>query len=86
MASKAGKVVSVSYGDIYGNHVIVDHGGGWQTVYAHLQGIYVKPGWEITRKSRIGTCGSTGNSTGSHLHWEIRKDGKTVDPLPYLDD
>lgn len=68
----------------YGNHVIVDHGNGFVTLYAHLNSIYVKPGENITRGQQIGSVGNTGNSTGPHLHFEIRYQGVTRNPLNYL--
>ena len=83
-AVRKGEVKSVGWSDIYGNVVIVDHGEGLESVYAHLLGISVKAGYPIIAGSNIGTCGSTGRSTGPHLHFEIRKNGQTVDPLPYF--
>jgi murein DD-endopeptidase MepM/ murein hydrolase activator NlpD len=83
-ATKKGQVKSVGWHDIYGNVVIVDHGEGMESVYAHLQGISVKSGYPLIAGDNIGTCGSTGKSTGSHLHFELRRNGTSVDPLPYL--
>jgi len=83
-AVRKGEVKSVGWNDIYGNVVIVDHGEGLESVYAHLQGINVKVGYPVIAGDNIGTCGSTGRSTGPHLHFEIRKFGQTVDPLPYF--
>lgn len=83
-ASKGGKVTRVEYNETYGNFVVVDHGRGLESLYAHLNGIGVRVGWNIVTKARIGTCGSTGNSTGPHLHFEIRRNGQTVDPMGYL--
>jgi len=71
----------------YGNVVIVDHagpGGGFQTVYAHQSHIGVTQGERVARGAVIGAVGSTGVSTGPHLHFEVRQGGKAVDPLPYL--
>ncbi|KKU95744.1 MAG: Peptidase M23 family protein [Candidatus Gottesmanbacteria bacterium GW2011_GWA1_48_13] len=68
----------------YGFHVIVDHGGGLSTLYAHLSEIYVKPGDEVARGQIIGRMGSTGRSTGTHLHFEVRRGGITVDPRSFL--
>lgn len=83
-ATRKGEVKSVGYSDIYGNVVIVDHGEGIESLYGHLQGIEVKVGYPVIAGTKIGTCGSTGNSTGPHLHFEIRENGQTVDPLKYL--
>lgn len=84
-ATRKGEVKSIGWHDIYGNVVIVDHGNGLESVYAHLQGISVKVGYPLIEGDNIGTCGNTGKSTGPHLHFEIRRNGKAIDPLPYLD-
>ena len=68
----------------YGNHVIIDHGNGFVTLYAHLNSIYVKPGESVTAGQQIGGLGNTGNSTGPHLHFEIRYQGVPRNPLNYL--
>lgn len=68
----------------YGQHIVVQHDGGLATLYGHLQEIYVKPGDRVSRGQVIGKMGSTGRSTGTHLHFEVRKDGVTQNPLPYL--
>lgn len=68
----------------YGNHVIVDHGNGFVTLYAHLNSIFVKPGESVARGQQIGSVGNTGNSTGPHLHFEIRYQGVPRNPLNYL--
>ena len=69
----------------YGNLVELEHGQGLQTRYGHLSRILVAPGTRVTRGQVIGLMGSTGRSTGSHLHYEVRMDGRAVDPMPYLD-
>ena len=68
----------------YGNHVIIDHGNGFSTLYAHLNSIYVRPGENVARGAEIGSLGNTGNSTGPHLHIEIRYQGVPRNPLGYL--
>ena len=68
----------------YGNVVIVDHAGGLQTLYAHQSRMGVAEGERVARGQVIGAVGSTGHSTGPHLHFEVRQGGKAVDPLPYL--
>ncbi len=68
----------------FGRLVIIDHGGGWQTRYAHLKRIKVKKGKKVRRGDVIGTVGKSGNATGNHLHYEVRHDGNPVDPRPYL--
>ncbi|MGI5854030.1 MAG: M23 family metallopeptidase [Bacillota bacterium] len=68
----------------YGLSIVVDHGGGLKTRYAHLSKIYVKVGQKVKTGEKIGAVGSTGNSTGPHLHFEVIKNGKTVNPLNYL--
>jgi murein DD-endopeptidase MepM/ murein hydrolase activator NlpD len=68
----------------YGNHVIIDHGNGFVTLYAHLNSIYVKQGESVAAGQQIGSVGNTGNSTGPHLHFEIRYQGVPRNPLSYL--
>ena len=70
----------------YGYHVLVNHGGGIWSLYAHLSKIYVKAGQTVNKNTILGVEGSTGNSTGSHLHLEIRKNesGGQVDPITFL--
>ena len=84
LAAASGKVVSTGYEGAYGNQVIIDHGDGYQTTYNHLSGIGVSVGDKVSTGDQIGKRGSTGNSTGSHLHFEVTKDGKFVDPEGWL--
>ncbi|MBI4100833.1 peptidoglycan DD-metalloendopeptidase family protein [Candidatus Microgenomates bacterium] len=85
LASDGGIVISAKkerWG--YGWHLIVDHGNGFKTLYAHLQDFYVNQGDKVGRGQAIGQMGSTGRSTGTHLHFEIWKDGKAQPALSYL--
>lgn len=88
MASNAGTVtfVKTTYvpGKGYGKYLIVDHGGGKSTLYAHCSSIAVSVGQRVMQGQTIAYIGSTGFSTGAHLHFEIRINGKHVNPLPYL--
>jgi murein DD-endopeptidase MepM/ murein hydrolase activator NlpD len=68
----------------YGNLVEVDHGRGIITRYAHLSAVAVRPGQHIARGQQVGRMGSTGRSTGSHLHYEVRIDGRAVNPIPFM--
>jgi len=69
----------------YGNEVLVDHGYGYRTHYAHLNSIDVAEGMKLSRGQRIGTMGSTGKSTGPHLHYEVIYKGRKVNPRNYMD-
>lgn len=65
----------------FGNLIVIDHGDGLQTAYAHCKVLAVQPGQEVSAGTVIGTVGSTGRSTGSHLHFEVRQDGVAIDPI-----
>jgi murein DD-endopeptidase MepM/ murein hydrolase activator NlpD len=82
-ATGNGKVVFSGWKQGYGNTVIIDHGYGYQTLYAHLYKILVKKGQKVRRSDVIALVGNTGKSTGPHLHYEVRLNGKAVDPRNY---
>lgn len=85
VAADAGRVITVLYQNHdYGYHVVIDHGNGFRTLYGHLSRIDVSEGQNVGRGERIGLMGSTGRSTGSHLHFEIYNNGTRVNPLSYL--
>ncbi|WP_243298998.1 M23 family metallopeptidase [Bacillus litorisediminis] len=83
-AADNGVVVEAGWDSGYGNKIVIDHNNGYRTVYAHLSSIGVSVGQTVPQGSKIGVMGSTGNSTGVHLHFEIHKNGKLVDPLNYF--
>ena len=68
----------------YGNTVIIDHGGGMTTLYAHQSGLNVSYGQDVAAADIVGYIGTTGLSTGPHLHFEVRLNGKPVDPMDYI--
>lgn len=80
VASARGRVVKAGWGGGYGNVVHIDHGRGTITRYAHLSRIMVKPGQQVDQSQRIGAVGSTGLSTGPHLHYEVWVNGRAVNP------
>jgi len=85
LASDTGTVAfSGCFGYGYGCHIIVDHGNGFQTLYGHMSRLDVSAGQGVGRGQSIGRVGSTGRSTGPHLHFEIRKNGILQNPLGYL--
>ena len=81
-----GKVILSKFGKGYGNYIIIEHNDGISTVYAHLNARNVEEGDRVSRGQLIGLSGSTGRSTGPHLHYEIRVSGTPVDPEGYLKD
>lgn len=87
-AMKGGEVIvaKTTYraGYDYGMYVVIDHGNGYQSLYAHCSAIYVTVGQMVSQGEVVAAVGSTGWSTGPHLHFEIRKDGSRVDPLNYV--
>ncbi|MFN4816382.1 MAG: murein hydrolase activator EnvC family protein [Pseudanabaena sp.] len=83
-ASAQGRVIYADWYGGYGNSVIVDHGNGMTTLYAHCSELYVKDGDVVERGQPIAAVGSTGFSTGPHLHFELRANGEPIDPSAYL--
>jgi len=79
-----GKVIATGYEKGYGNYVCIQHSEDLQTRYGHLKEIHVRTGDTVTSENSLGTVGSTGHSTGPHLHFEAIRMGKPVDPLPVL--
>lgn len=82
-ATGEGTVVKMGWQSGYGNTIVIDHGFGYQTWYAHLQEFRTKPGKKVMRGEVIGTVGSTGKSTGPHLHYEVHVKGQLVNPVNY---
>jgi murein DD-endopeptidase MepM/ murein hydrolase activator NlpD len=80
----AGKVVTAGFSGGYGNMVEIDHGLGISTRYGHMSRVLVKVGDEVATGDVVGLSGSTGRSTGPHLHYEVRRDGDAVDPMQFL--
>ncbi|TDF93861.1 peptidoglycan DD-metalloendopeptidase family protein [Paenibacillus piri] len=83
-ASAKGTALTVGYDKFHGHHVVIDHGNGMRTWYMHLNGILVKRGETVERGQHIGMLGTSGRSTGPHLHYEIVSKGKSTDPSSYL--
>ena len=83
-AAASGTVTQAKYREGYGNTVMIDHGDGWSTLYAHLSSFAVSVGAQVALGQTIGAIGSTGWSTGPHLHFEIRFEGVPQDPAKYL--
>jgi murein DD-endopeptidase MepM/ murein hydrolase activator NlpD len=83
-ATADGTVVSADRAGAYGRMVLIDHGGGWQTRYAHLKRINIERGSNVARGTVVGTVGHSGNASGPHLHYEVIHSGTVIDPRPYL--
>ena len=83
-ASRKGKVIFAGYSGGYGNLVIVRHDKGYTTYYGHLNKITTKAGANVGQGTMIGRMGSTGNSTGSHLHFEVRRNGEALNPVDFI--
>lgn len=85
-AAKEGTVIEAGYNPVAGNWVVIDHGNGIVTKYMHHAEIYVEKGQHVEKSQQIGVTGTTGISTGVHLHFQLEIDGTAVDPTPYLAD
>ncbi|MBQ8400555.1 MAG: M23 family metallopeptidase, partial [Clostridia bacterium] len=83
-AANAGKVIESQYHYSYGNYVLIDHGGGKATLYAHMNERWVSAGDKVTKGQQIGLVGTTGSSSGNHLHFEVRENGKVQEPRNYI--
>ena len=79
-AALPGRVTATGYNSTYGNYVIVTHQGGYKTLYGHMSAITCVKGAYVTQDTRIGKVGSTGMSTGPHLHFTVFKNSKQVNP------
>ncbi|MGG7178603.1 murein hydrolase activator EnvC family protein [Clostridium paraputrificum] len=84
IAANSGKVIISRYNESYGNMIVIDHGSGIVTLYAHNTQRLVKVGDVVTKGQVISLVGTTGNSTGNHCHFEVKEDGRTVNPMGYL--
>lgn len=85
LAADNGRVVSAGWDSSgYGNKIVIDHGNGYRTIYAHLSSLNVSAGQVVEKGQKIGVMGSTGRSTGIHLHFEVYKNGARIDPLTVL--
>ena len=79
-AAMSGRVAHVGYDNVYGNYVLINHHSGYRTLYAHMSAVRVRSGVNVASGERIGSVGSTGLSTGPHLHFTVFKDGVIVNP------
>jgi murein DD-endopeptidase MepM/ murein hydrolase activator NlpD len=84
LAAADGTVIAAAYSSSMGNYVMIDHGSGLFTIYMHASALYVSQGQSVTAGTQIAAVGSTGNSTGPHLHFSVRSNGQYVSPWQYL--
>jgi murein DD-endopeptidase MepM/ murein hydrolase activator NlpD len=83
-AAMEGRVSALGFNATYGNFVIISHPGNYQSMYAHLHNVSVRRGDQVRQGAQIGTVGSTGYSTGPHLHFAIYRSGRAVNPLDFI--
>ena len=84
LAAYDGTVVAAAYSSSMGNYIMIDHGDSLYTIYMHASALYVSKGQEVSKGQKIAAVGSTGRSTGNHLHFSVRKNGSYVSPCSYL--
>lgn len=84
LAAESGTVIAASYSSTMGNYIMINHGGGLYTIYMHASALYVSTGQTVTRGQKIAAVGSTGRSTGNHLHFSVRRNGSYVNPWNFL--
>ena len=84
LAAYDGKVVAAAYNASMGNYIMINHGGGLYTIYMHASALYVSTGETVTRGQKIAAVGTTGRSTGNHLHFEVMVNGNRVNPISYI--
>ena len=84
VAAKGGRVILAGVNPDYGNVVVVQHVGGWSTLYGHLNKRIARTGWRVASGALIGLCGSTGRANGVHLHFEVRNVGRFYNPIYFL--
>ena len=84
LAAYDGDVVGAGYSPTMGNYIMIDHGSGLYTIYMHASALYVSTGQSVTKGQKIAAVGSTGRSTGCHLHFSVRLNGSYTSPWNYL--
>lgn len=84
LAAADGTVIAASYSSSMGNYIMINHGGGLYTIYMHASAVYVSAGQSVTRGQQIAAVGTTGRSTGNHLHFSVRRNGSYVSPWSFL--
>lgn len=84
LAAQSGTVIAASYSSTMGNYIMINHGGGVITIYMHASALYVSAGQPVTKGQKIAAVGTTGRSTGNHLHFSVRVNGSYVSPWSYL--